>query len=114
MKTMYFEPVIEFVRRRSRHSDVRLEGDLERLRRGEFPTADDLTGAPTLDRWLTLFLPPLVVQLTGHVEGHPIRRNGILVTSPLCAIDCESFRWARTAGRFYRLLQPLRGVRFDD
>lgn len=113
MKTMYFEPAIEHVRRCKPMDVSQLDKDLEVLMRGDFPSRRELVTAPVLDLWLTLFVPPQRVQLAGFVSGHPIRRNGLVVTSPLCAIDCQTFRWARTASRYYRLLNPLRGVRFD-
>jgi hypothetical protein len=113
MKTMLFEPSI--VRMKELRPEIveKLDLDLAVLRDGGFPTGEMLESAPILDRWLVLFTPPHIIQLAGAVSGHPIRRNGRLVTSAVCAIDCVTFRWARTTSRYYRLTRPLREVRFD-
>lgn len=112
MKTMLFEPVIAQIMACRTEVASRLEDDLAVLMRGGFPSDSLLAATPELDRWLTVTSPD-IVQLAGVVRGHPIRRDGLIVTSPVCAIDCQTFMWARTTSRYYRLLRPLREIRFD-
>jgi hypothetical protein len=79
----------------------RLLSDLDRIRAGTGPTADELAGAPVLDNWaLTVRLTSC---LAGEVRGHPLLGDRRLIsTSEIFAIDPRGF-WARTYSRFYAL-----------
>lgn len=74
--------------------------DMERIRNGSSPTAEELERAPTLDRWRAM-VTPVGVRLTGRVRGHPRLGDTTALISPLYADDED--RWVRTLSRFYRL-----------
>lgn len=80
--------------------------DIERIIRGEAPSAADLANAPFLDLWG--FVASQEVSLYGHVINHPLIGPGPVTTSTLCAIDPLG-TWARTNSRWYRL-----GNRLED
>jgi hypothetical protein len=79
---------------------------LERIRRGEAPTAEELAAAPRLDsRWVVSEQHYFVLQ--GIVTGHPGLAEGALIgTSPLLWLAADRSA-ARTVSRFYRLGPPL-------
>lgn len=79
---------------------------LERISRGESPTAEELASAPLLDFWCVVVEPPFPV-LQGVVTGHPRLADGAMIgTSPLLWL-AEDQSAARTLSRFYRLGVPL-------
>jgi hypothetical protein len=83
-----------------------LTDDLDRLRSGHGPTADELAAAPLLDLWQPAAkADPCLV---GASSGHPLLPgDGRLIhTSALWAFDREA-GWARTLSRWYRLGTPL-------
>jgi hypothetical protein len=102
MPPVIFEPTIFLVSRSRKDKGRTLRHDIGRIIIGTGPSDMDLLGAPLLDNWCALLVDGHCC-LSGRVEGHPIRRDGLVVTSQLCAIDSPHFVWARTAGRFYRL-----------
>src|SRR3546814_6713866 len=56
---------------------------LERIRKGEAPTPDELAAAPLLQFWIIAIDEPLAV-LQGVVTGHPLLPDGEMIgTSPL-------------------------------
>jgi hypothetical protein len=79
--------------------------DTERLKQGWRPVLEDLDQAPLLTAWS--FAGSLTqggTYLSGIVTGHPTIASGAsCTTSVLIAIDARSWKWARTASRFYRL-----------
>ena len=77
----------------------------ERLTMGSRPAPEDLTQAPLLTAWsFAGSLLPGGTYLSGIVTGHPTIASGAFcTTSVLIAIDTRSWKWARTASRFYRL-----------
>ena len=103
-----FETIIDRVAMERPEIAKDLRKDIALLEGGTLPTSSMLATAPSLDKWLSL-VGVGIIQLAGFVEGHPNCRNGLVVTSPLCAID-RSLRWARTSSRYYRLLSPLHEV----
>ncbi|MET3898008.1 hypothetical protein ABIB57_001954 [Devosia sp. UYZn731] len=107
-----FESIVDQVALKRPEIAKDLRRDIALLSGGTLPTAFTLAAAPSLDKWLSI-VGPGVIQLTGFVTSHPIRQNGLVVTSALCAIDCR-FRWARTSSRYYRLLSPLHEAHRND
>lgn len=80
-----------------------LLGDLEGIRAGSRPTAEELIRAPLLTNW-RLLIAPDGLRLTGEVVGHPVlgaRKR--IATSPVYAIQPARHSWARSWNRFYRL-----------
>jgi hypothetical protein len=83
---------------------ARLRGlayDLERIRAGVAPTAEELARAPLIVDWGTA-LSPLGLQLIGSVTGHPLLGDRAALTSQVWAADPDG-QWVRTISRFYRL-----------
>ena len=81
---------------------------LIRIRRGESPTAEELSAAPLLEFW-AFTAADGILALTGVVTDHPtLPRGARIITSPLLWV-APDLRSARTLSRFYRL-----GVRLDD
>lgn len=82
---------------------------LERIGKGEAPSAEELAAAPLLEFWCVVTDGPFLL-LQGVVTGHPLLADGALVgTSPLLWIS-EDRTAARTVSRFYRLGVPLEAV----
>lgn len=102
MAPFIFKEAVKLAEQHDKHTFSRLVDDIEAIGSGRGPTSVELTNAPLLDNWVPL-LARDHVSLAGRVTGHPIRRDGLIVTSMLCAIEGETFRWARTVGRWYRL-----------
>lgn len=92
-------PFPDLARRAARYRA--LAEDLDRIARGEHPTADDLRDAPILFEWgLRLHPGPFLV---GIVFGHPYIDDGATCnTSELLTLDPNG-GYARTLSRFYRL-----------
>jgi hypothetical protein len=79
---------------------------LQRIARGESPTAEELATAPKLEFWCIVVDQPYPV-LQGVVTGHPHLADGALIaTSPLLWL-ADDRSAARTVSRFYRLGVPL-------
>ena len=79
--------------------------DVERIKAGNAPSAEELDQAPLLDAWAFTITP--VPCLIGTVFSHPLHADRRLVrTTQVMALDVESGRWARTWSRFYRLGIP--------
>ena len=71
------------------------------------PAAEDLEGAPRLERWRASTRQVRV--LTGEVHGHPNFADGRrITTSDLYATDGR--RWARTLSRYFVLGRPDTGA----
>lgn len=82
---------------------------LDRIRRGEEPTAEMLADAPVLELWgVTRYGDDaeVVIRLVGVVHGHPSIQDGPCTTSPVLYLP-ESQEWVRTVSRYYRLGKPL-------
>ena len=84
-------------------------GDLARLKAGWRPDDAILADAPSLSDWAIVgnLDNNNVAQFVGTVIGHekfPDYR--VVRTSIILALDTRDLRWARTVGRFYRLLKP--------
>ncbi|MFC5507079.1 hypothetical protein [Bosea massiliensis] len=47
-------------------------------------------------------MPQPVACLSGLVDSHPRLRSGLIVTTPVIALD-RAGRWARTLSRYYNL-----------
>lgn len=75
--------------------------DLERITRGSGPSLGDLNAAPVLVDWHLHW--ERIPVLTGVVAGHPERRDGLIMTSQLFALDLAHGGWARTMSRWYSL-----------
>lgn len=103
MPAVIFEPTVFVVSRRLDDQGKQLREDVRNILDGSRPLETELAGAPTLDKWCAIVVEGHC-RLAGQVTDHPLRRNGLIVTSALCAIDSPHFRWARTASRFYRLM----------
>lgn len=82
--------------------------DIVRFQTGWRPGEDVLSAAPTLSEWAIVEeLGAGLAQLIGRTVGHPMFPNHRIVrTSIIIALDTRHLRWARTMGRFYRLLKP--------
>lgn len=83
-------------------------GDVARLRAGWRPNDAMLANAPSLSDWaLVGAFDTKAVQFVGTAIGHPNFPDFRIVrTSIIVALDTRHLRWARTIGRFYRLLKP--------
>lgn len=104
MTSMIFHEAIEVAVFENPRGADRLLSDVEAIMGGNAPTNADLMLAPLLDHWVPVIgSKGTRISLAGKVDGHPIRRDGLIVTSPLCAIEAETFTWARTCSRWYRL-----------
>lgn len=80
----------------------RLADDLDRIARGEHPSAEELRDAPLLMEWKVYIAP--IPHLEGIVLGHPWIPDGHdCRTSELFTFD-PTAGYARTLSRFYRLL----------
>jgi hypothetical protein len=86
------------VRRQCRRVE-RLATDLARIRRGEFPTAEELAMVPLIGHWCigSRAEPALFGRISDHpeVEG-PGLKSGLYLLDPERGFE-------RTLGRFYRL-----------
>ena len=85
------------VRMRARVAD-RLARDLERIRLGTGPTAEEIAAAPVIEEWT--ITPIVATGLHGRVVGIP----GFVSTSELFVLDAAA-GYCRTFSRFYRLGQ---------
>ncbi len=63
-----------------------------------------LQKAPLLEDWVPAVTPG-GVQLIGHVSGHPVHGDRVVMTTPLWFADPDG-SWVRTLSRFYRLGPP--------
>lgn len=79
----------------------RLADDLDRVRAGTAPTAQELATAPLIVDWRCV-LTPVGLSLAGFVAGHPLLGTCPARTSQLWAADTGG-RWVRTLSRYYRL-----------
>ncbi len=79
----------------------RLADDLDRVRAGAAPTAQELATAPLIVDWRCV-LTPVGLSLAGFVAGHPLLGARPARTSQLWAADAGG-RWVRTLSRYYRL-----------
>jgi hypothetical protein len=80
-----------------------LEADLQRLADGWNPDADTLAACPLIDQWSTVLYPDSTeLAMEGMVTGHPGLPDGLVITSPVCAMNFRERR-IRTHNRFYRL-----------
>lgn len=85
---------------------ARLRAVLQRLARGEGPSADELASAPRLEGWTLHALGPYPI-LAGVVTGHPrLLDNEWIRTSPVVWL-AEDRTAARTVSRWYNLGQSL-------
>jgi len=85
--------------RRQHHLVQSLAADLERIRRGDGPSPEELAFAPRIDRWRPCVRAEPA--LTGFISGHPIV-HGMSVTSGIFILDPER-GFARTFSRYYQL-----------
>lgn len=82
---------------------------LDRIRRGEAPSAEELAAAPLLQFWC-IVLDDAFPLFQGVVTGHPQIPDGHLIgTSPIIWL-AEDRTAARTVSRWYRLGVPLPGA----
>jgi hypothetical protein len=93
--------------------------DIVRLQTGWRPGEEVLSAAPTLSEWAIVEeLGAGLAQFVGRTVGHPTFPNHRVVrTSIIIALDTRHLKWARTIGRFYRLLapeEPLRKLAFSS
>lgn len=80
-----------------------LASDLRRLEQNIPLTVEQRIDAPLLDQWMITYrLEPALV---GMVRGHPIRADGLVLTSGLFFLDRQQ-GFARTLSRYYRLGSP--------
>lgn len=92
-------PFPQLARRAARYRA--LADDLDKIARGEHPTAANLEDAPMLFEWRLQIHPGPF--LTGVVLGHPYIADGSsCYTSELITFDPVG-GYARTMNRFYRL-----------
>lgn len=104
MTAMIFHEAIARAVSEGRGAADKLLKDIEAIKEGSAPKEADLSLAPMLDHWVPLISNGGArIALAGRVEGHPVRRNGLIVTTTLCAIEAKTFTWARTQTRWYRL-----------
>ncbi|MDE3747825.1 DUF6634 family protein [Methylobacterium komagatae] len=83
-----------------------LADELQGIRDGAKPTADDLADVPRLEDWRPATREVRI--LTGRVYGHPSIPDGRrITTSDLYASDMLT--WARTTSRYYALGSPAPG-----
>jgi hypothetical protein len=93
--------------RRQRERLAEMLRDLDRLRGGWVPSNHDFDAAPRLTHWRSVeIFGSRLPALFGLCEGHPVLGSRAIMTSPMVAFDGESYRWARTVSRFYRLGRP--------
>ena len=104
MPSMIFQSAVDLAVDEKFGDPKKLLLDIHRIGARRAPNILDLRYAPFLDHWLPVIRNEgSIVSLAGLVHNHPIRSNGLIVTSMLCAIEAETFTWARTASRWYRL-----------
>lgn len=84
-----------------------LADDLERISRGEGPSANDLARCPVLVKWRLHWRPATV--LRGMVAGHQSAGPGPVETSLLFALDPDGGHCARTLNNWYLLKQGDQG-----
>jgi hypothetical protein len=89
----------------------RLADDLERVRAGTAPSAEDLAEAPLIVDWHCV-LTPVGLSLAGFVAGHPLLGTRPARTSQLWA-DAGGRR-VRTLTRYYRVGISADRAPFDD
>jgi hypothetical protein len=82
----------------------RLADDIERIQRGDAPTAAELETAPLLSGWM--IEPALTACLSGAVFGHPRLGSRSFIRTSAVHILSRDGTWARTYSRFYRLSDP--------
>lgn len=82
---------------------------IERIQRGELPTANELAAAPKLDWWCVTDSQPWP-ELTGVVTGHPALPDGAQITTSKLLWLSDDRSSARTVSRFYRLGEALEDV----
>ena len=79
--------------------------DIKRLKTGWRPSPHDLADAPLLTSWS--FAGDMMAggtHLCGIVISHPRVRSGTFWhTSVLVAIDTQTWSWARTVSRYYKI-----------
>jgi hypothetical protein len=80
-----------------------LISDLERIGAGDLPTQEVLAGAPVIENYRRGIRE--VPVLVGDVHGHPRLGTTLVTTTTLWAF-APKLGWARTQGRYYRLLNP--------
>jgi hypothetical protein len=90
----------------------RLADDLERIRAGTAPSAEELANAPLIVDWQCV-LTPVGLSLAGFVAGHPLLGTRPARTSQLWAADAGG-RWVRTLTRYYRVGISADRAPFDD
>jgi hypothetical protein len=79
----------------------RLADDMDRIRAGTGPTAEELANAPLIVDWRCV-LTPVGLSLAGFVAGHPLLGNRPARTSQLWVADAGAC-WVRTLSRYYKL-----------
>jgi hypothetical protein len=79
----------------------RLADDMDRIRAGTGPTAEELAKAPLIVDWRCV-LTPVGLSLAGFVAGHPLLGTRPARTSQLWVADGGG-RWVRTLTRYYKL-----------
>ena len=85
-----------------------LTADLEQLALGRLPSPEAVAAAPLIDCWAQgLRSEPCLI---GQMQGHPLCRGPVSVTSGLW-VWAPELGWARTLSRFSRLGRPLEGGR---
>jgi hypothetical protein len=90
----------------------RLADDMDRIRAGTGPTAEELAKAPLIVDW-RFVLTPVGLSLAGFVAGHPLLGTRPARTSQLWVADGGG-RWVRTLSRYYKLGIPANRTPFDD
>ena len=86
--------------------------DLERLGRGERPTASELAAAPVLEGWAMAERDGYAA-LVGNVTGHPRLPDGTWIRTSALVWLCEHGTAARSLNRWYRLGHPLGAHLFE-
>lgn len=82
---------------------------LKRIRRGEAPTAEELTSAPQLECWhFTRHHGCLA--LAGYVTGHPTLPDGAYISTSCVLWLSDNWDAARTVSRFYCLKETLEEI----
>jgi len=86
--------------------------DLERLGRGERPTASELAAASVLEGWAMAERDGYAV-LVGNVTGHPRLPDGTWIRTSALVWLCEHGTAARSLNRWYKLGRALEAHLFE-
>lgn len=81
-----------------------LSRDLKLIEELKAPTIRAFVNAPVIENWR--FGQRTETALVGRVQGHPLHRDGPIITSGIYFLDAKA-GYARTLSRWYQVGQPF-------